>query len=75
MYCLVVPGYEAFSANGLIVHNCADETRYALMSRPWVRPVAQPDAIRYPKAPGQMTINDLLKLHTRKQNNQSEVML
>lgn len=34
VYCLTVPTTEAFSVNGLVVHNC----RYACMSRPYESP-------------------------------------
>jgi hypothetical protein len=41
VYCLVVDNGHAFSVNGgLVVSNCADATRYGLMSRP--RPDAAP---------------------------------
>jgi hypothetical protein len=36
VYCLDVPGTRCFTIEGgLIVHNCADEWRYACMSRPY----------------------------------------
>ena len=42
VYCLTVPGTECFVIEGgLLVHNCADEVRYACMSRPYVRPKPQ----------------------------------
>lgn len=38
VYCLTVPDTESFAIEGgLIVHNCADDWRYACMSRPYVR--------------------------------------
>jgi terminase large subunit-like protein len=44
VYCLNVPGSHLFTIEGgLVVHNCADEWRYACMSRPWVRK-AKPEA-------------------------------
>lgn len=37
VYCLTVPSTGNFAlANGALVSNCADETRYACMSRPWI---------------------------------------
>jgi hypothetical protein len=37
VYCLTVPSYECFVIEGgLVVSNCADEWRYACMSRPFV---------------------------------------
>lgn len=42
-YCLTVPDAGAFLlANGLAVSNCADELRYACLSRPYTAPL--PDA-------------------------------
>lgn len=39
VYCITVPETGCFAlAGGLIVKNCADEWRYACMSRPYVRP-------------------------------------
>ena len=38
-----------------------DETRYAIMSRPWVPRIAAPKVLSFPKHPGAMTINDVLK--------------
>lgn len=38
VYCLKVPITKSFIlASGLVSHNCADETRYACMSRPLVK--------------------------------------
>jgi hypothetical protein len=40
VYCLTVPTTAAFTIEGgFVVHNCADEVRYACMSRPWIRVV------------------------------------
>lgn len=37
VYCLTVPDTGNFTlANNAIVANCADQTRYACMSRPWI---------------------------------------
>lgn len=38
VYCLTVPETGNFALeNGVLVSNCVDEVRYAVMSRPWVR--------------------------------------
>lgn len=37
-----------------------DETRYAIMSRPWLPRSNLDDGIRYPKSPADMTINELI---------------
>lgn len=37
-----------------------DELRYACMSRPWILDIPEPEGIRYPKLPAEMTINDLV---------------
>lgn len=42
-----------------------DETRYAIMSRPWVPRVQAPEGLRYPKLPSQYTINELIEHNTR----------
>jgi len=37
VYCITVPDGECFSIEGgIVVHNCADEWRYACMSRPYI---------------------------------------
>lgn len=47
VYCLTVPSTGCFAIEGgIIVSNCADEWRYACMSRPWVRQIAKPEAKR-----------------------------
>ncbi len=46
--------------------HAADETRYGLMSRPWISKLTPVAGIRYPKLPNQMTINDLIKKLERK---------
>jgi hypothetical protein len=47
VYCLTVPDTGNFMlANGVIVANCADESRYAAMSRPWTRMPEVPKPIR-----------------------------
>lgn len=44
VYCLTVPATGSFVIEGgLVVHNCADEWRYACMSRPWIRVVPSGD--------------------------------
>ena len=43
--------------------HAADETRYAVMSRPWIPRVTPPPASRLPKNPGEMTISELIEKH------------
>lgn len=38
-----------------------DETRYAVMSRPWIPRVPKPEGLNLPKLPTEHTINDLIK--------------
>lgn len=38
-----------------------DETRYAVMSRPWLPREAAPEASRLPKLPSELTINELVE--------------
>lgn len=45
--------------------HAVDETRYAVMSRPWVAAVHTNAGLTYPKLPGQMTINELVERKTR----------
>ena len=40
--------------------HAADETRYAVMSRPWVSRIAAAQAPRLPKLPAEMTITELI---------------
>lgn len=42
-----------------------DETRYAVMSRPWIPQVKAPYTPRFPKTPSELTINELLRKHQR----------
>ncbi len=42
-----------------------DETRYAVMSRPWNPRATVPMGINYPKLPSEMTINELIAKRTR----------
>lgn len=41
--------------------HAADETRYAVMSRPWIPHTAAPQVSRLPLLPAQMTINQLIE--------------
>lgn len=43
--------------------HAADETRYAVMSRPWIPRVTPPPTSRLPKNPGEMTISELIEKH------------
>lgn len=64
VYCLTVPGPGSFLlANGATVSNCADETRYACMSRPWVREAPQ---VEKPRFGTDMTFNELVAMKRRK---------
>lgn len=45
--------------------HAADETRYAVMSRPWVRDYPSvPIEARFPKLPQEMTVNEVIQRHT-----------
>lgn len=49
-----------------------DETRYAVMSRPWVPRVADDPGIRFPKLPSQYTINELIEHNARQKRLRTE---
>jgi hypothetical protein len=45
VYCMSVDDVHEFAIdNGVIVHNCADECRYACMSDPWAAPEPQEES-------------------------------
>jgi len=46
--------------------HAGDETRYACMSRPWVLDAVFERGIQFPKLPGQLTFNDVLKMNRSK---------
>lgn len=47
--------------------HAVDETRYACMAKPWIVDAPpEPESIVYPKAPHQLTINELLEANTRR---------
>lgn len=46
--------------------HAADETRYAVMSRPFIGKVPSEPGLTFPKTPGQMTINELIARQTQK---------
>ena len=46
--------------------HAGDETRYAVMSRPWVPKVATKPGASLPKLPSEMTYNDLIQAHKAK---------
>ena len=46
--------------------HAADETRYALMSRPWIPGQSAPKATRLHKNPSEYTINELVAKQTAK---------
>lgn len=49
-----------------------DETRYAMMSRPWIPRKPAPQASSLPKLPSQMTINELIALRQRQRRASME---
>lgn len=49
-----------------------EETRYACMSRPWQPKLPGEPESRLPKTPGQMTINELMKLQAQKTKRQGQ---
>lgn len=49
-----------------------DETRYAIMSRPWIPRVVTPSGIQYPKLPGEKTINEIIADRTRRRRAANE---
>jgi len=80
VYCLTVPATGCFAIEGgLLVSNCADEWRYACMSRPWVRPAPEQDAPRFEYGvPGEgtpfrvgATIRELIERAERKARQES----
>lgn len=63
VYCLSEPITQAFTIHGgMIVHNCADQVRYACNSRPWVR---QSVPAKKPVTQQNMTMNDLWRARAR----------
>lgn len=53
--------------------HAADETRYAVMSRPWIPKVNPPPGIRLPKLPGQYTVNELIARQAALRREQEEI--
>jgi len=53
--------------------HAADETRYAVMSRPWnpAPPIVVESGLQMPKHPSQMTFQELVSANTRKRQAQS----
>lgn len=49
-----------------------DETRYAMMSRPWHPGKESAGGIQYPKLPGEMTINEIIAMRTAKRHAANE---
>ncbi len=66
-FCLDTPSPHSFLlANGIVVHNCYEQTRYVCMSRPWIEDEPQQpiDTVYKYQNP---TINDLWpRQHTRR---------
>jgi hypothetical protein len=53
--------------------HAADETRYAVMSRPWTEESeSEPEPIRYPRGYGQMTIDELVAQRTKARLNRQQ---
>lgn len=46
--------------------HAADETRYAVMSRPFIGKAPSEPGLTFPKTPGQLTINELIARQTQK---------
>jgi hypothetical protein len=46
--------------------HAADETRYAVMSRPWINDIKIARDVSYPKLPQQYTINEIVALMTKR---------
>jgi hypothetical protein len=44
--------------------HAADEVRYAVMSRPWVKDAPKISSVQYPKTPSEMTFNDWVERMT-----------
>lgn len=52
--------------------HAADETRYAVMSRPRLEKESAPAGLTYPKLPGQLTINELIARQRAKRLREEE---
>lgn len=52
--------------------HAADETRYAVMSRPWLPLLSQPRGSGLPKLPSELTITELINRRTTRRKLQSE---
>jgi len=52
--------------------HAADETRYSVMSRPWVPRAAVSEGSRFPKLPNQTTINELLDQRRQRRHEMAE---
>lgn len=53
--------------------HAADETRYAVMSRPWVKDAPKPEGSGLPKLPSETTITDLIaKITQRRQERETQ---
>jgi hypothetical protein len=60
VYCITVPSTGCFAlAGGMIVANCADDWRYACMSRPYVRP--KPEPAPKPRFLHEISFNELVE--------------
>lgn len=67
VYCIDEPETRAFTiSGGLIVHNCADEWRYACMSRPWTREAPPPPVADRSEEPlGGLSMDQLWAEHSK----------
>lgn len=52
--------------------HAGDETRYAVMARPWVVDEPEPEVATFPKLPNQMTIFELIEANTRRRRELEE---
>lgn len=67
VYCITVPDGGCFAlGNGLIVSNCADEFRYAMMSRPYIQKAPPTTEFVPPPTPAQMTFQEVVQLNRRR---------
>lgn len=64
VYCLTVPETGHFTVNGgIVVANCADQVRYACMSRPWITRLPQ---FRGPLTAEEPTLDELMDEYDKK---------
>jgi hypothetical protein len=67
VYCLTVPKTATFAIEGgLLVSNCADDWRYACMSRPWQKPIPVEVKTRYQQ---HRTFDEIMKKQERRRKD------